>query len=97
MSLKKLPRDTKGNIRLSKVARQLSDLKKLRRLMEENQDNETVLNLLAEASIMPLSLLEDLKVPRALAEAFLLYNPDLTPEVIELFREPKKGGRKFWE
>lgn len=97
MKVEKLPRNTKENIRLAKVARQLSDLKKLRQLMEENQDNETVLNLLAEASFMPLNLLEDLKVPRALAEAFLIYNPGLTPEVIEFFREPKEGGRKFWE
>lgn len=88
----KLERDAKENIRLSKIAYQLSDLKKLRQLLKENKEHY---HFLIEFKEIPIKLLEDLGVLRSLAEAFLIYNPPLTPEFIETFR--KTESRKFWE
>lgn len=88
----KLPRDTKENIRLCKIAQYFTELKQLRILLKDNKEHY---NFLIEFKEMPIKLLEDLGVSRVEAETVLLFDSVLTSEVVEMFRETK--SRPFWE
>lgn len=95
MTGSELVRDTRENKRLSNVAFYFDELKKLRKLMSENRDSEEVLDLLYEARIQLISILEELGVDLLTAEAFFTFDGRLTPDFIETFR--KTESRKFWE
>lgn len=88
----KLERDVKENIRLSKIAQYFTELKQLRKLLEENRE---YYDFLIEFKEMPIKQLENLGIPKILAETILIYDTILTPEIIETFRETE--SRKFWE
>lgn len=96
MTGSKLARDTKENKRLSNIAFYFDELKKLRKLMFENQDDpEEVLDLLYESRVLPISLLEDLDVDLLTAATFFIFDGKLTPDFVESFRRTE--SRKFWE
>lgn len=88
----KLERDVKENIRLSKIAQYFTELKQLRKLLEENKEHYA---FLIEFKEVPIKHLEDLGIPREISETILIYDNALTPEIIEMFRETE--SRKFWE
>lgn len=89
---KALPLDRKENIRLSKIAAQFTDLKKLHVLIEENPEHKEFLTEFAE---LPYFLLGELNVDRQKAEAAFISDGLLTPDSIESFRQTK--SRRFWE
>lgn len=96
MAGSKLPRDRRENIRLGNIAFYLSELKRLRKLMAEyKEEPEEVLDLLYEARIIPVTLLEELGVDRLTPEAVFTFDGLITPDFLESFR--KTGSRKFWE
>lgn len=87
-----LKRDTKENIRLSKIAQYLTELKELRRLCKENREH---LNFLKEFKEEPISLLQGLAVDWEISEKVFVLDGVLSPDFIESFR--KTASRRFWE
>lgn len=95
MTGSKLTRDTRENKRLSMIVFYFCELKKLRRLMVENQEeSEEILDLLYKSRILPINLLEGLGVDPLTAEAFFIFDGLITPDFLESFR--KTESRKFW-
>ncbi len=86
-----LKRDTKENIRLSKIAQYFTELKMLRKTCKENMEHY---KFLKEFKEMPIVILEGLGVDRFFSEAVFIFDGVLTPEFIESFRQTE--SRPFW-
>lgn len=88
------PRDTKENIRLSKIASAFCYLAELQQLVKENPEH---ILFLKEFFPIPIKQLKELSVDKTKISEFIVNNTKLplSLQFVESFRRTE--SRRFWE